>query len=256
MCRADERDRLRKYREGANAAPCHTPAYGANCAELLRQLPKIVGNATRLSRATLRRDVTRVPREIGGPGLAKMEARTSVTSHLARWEPGKMALDPLSDVHTVNGPAWSAVSATWLVAGRDRRCCHGTTRMPRRVRRAPLAPACGGRACAARDARVARAGRASTACEGPAHTAYGWGNGELPARQLVRSFFLAPSSRSPFLRGSRRAPCIRPDSCPREADRGSGRTGSLCAAYSGNLPPQTFRRPSVSESATVGSAPR
>lgn len=52
---------------------CHEPASDAKSAELLRKLEEIVDRAVRLSRATFRRDVTRILRTIGGPGLTKVD---------------------------------------------------------------------------------------------------------------------------------------------------------------------------------------
>jgi len=54
-------------------AGCHGPASGAKYAELLDKVVEIVDRATRLSRATLRREFMRILREIPGPGLAKVD---------------------------------------------------------------------------------------------------------------------------------------------------------------------------------------
>lgn len=71
--RADERTRQQERRAAAKAAGCHGPASDAKYAELLHKLVEIVDRTTRLSRATFRRDVTRILREIRGPGLAKVD---------------------------------------------------------------------------------------------------------------------------------------------------------------------------------------
>jgi hypothetical protein len=60
--RADERLRQEKHREGREGEDCHEPPSGRKCAELLVKLEQIVDKATRLSRATFRRDALRILR--------------------------------------------------------------------------------------------------------------------------------------------------------------------------------------------------
>lgn len=62
--RADERERQRKHRDGPAEAKCHEPASDAKALELLKKWEEIVDRATRLSRATFRRDAMRILREM------------------------------------------------------------------------------------------------------------------------------------------------------------------------------------------------
>lgn len=64
--REDERARQRKHRDSTRSGECHEPPSDGNSLELLLKLQQIMDKASRLSRATFRRDALRILRKRTG----------------------------------------------------------------------------------------------------------------------------------------------------------------------------------------------
>ena len=89
----DERARQQRRRDAVRAAGCHELASAANRLDLLRKVQQIVDKAASLSRATLRRDLARILRQIG-PKMDKAVGRHELPSALGGREMGsRSALD-------------------------------------------------------------------------------------------------------------------------------------------------------------------
>jgi hypothetical protein len=90
---ADERARQQRRRDAVRAAGCHAQASVHNSPDLLGKVQQIVDKVASLSRATLRRDLARILREIG-PKMDKTDGRHALPSALGAREMGsRSALD-------------------------------------------------------------------------------------------------------------------------------------------------------------------
>jgi hypothetical protein len=71
--RADERERQRRRRKGAQEGPCHEPASDGKYSDILEKLQQIVDKAVDLSRATFRREARQILRKCGTWGGSELD---------------------------------------------------------------------------------------------------------------------------------------------------------------------------------------
>jgi hypothetical protein len=95
--RVDERARQQTRRDAVRVAGCHELASAANNPDLLRKVHQIVDKAASLSRATLRRDLARILREIG-PKMDKAGGRHELPSALGVREMGSRSAPDVDGV--------------------------------------------------------------------------------------------------------------------------------------------------------------
>lgn len=101
--RADERARQRQHRDAVKAAKGHEPASDAKGTELLRKLQEIVDKAASLSRATFRRDATRILRRIGPIGAAGVDRAGGRHELACALGPAENGSRSVVDVDSVTG---------------------------------------------------------------------------------------------------------------------------------------------------------
>jgi hypothetical protein len=82
---------------------CHEPASDAKGMELLMKLQEIVDKAARLSRATFRRDATRILRKIGPIGARGVDRAGVCHEPACAPEPAENGSRSVVDVDSVTG---------------------------------------------------------------------------------------------------------------------------------------------------------
>ena len=85
------------------AGRCHEPASDAKGMELLRKLQEIVDKAARLSRATFRRDATRILRRIGPIEAAGVDSSGGRHELACALGPAENGSGSVVDVDNVTG---------------------------------------------------------------------------------------------------------------------------------------------------------
>jgi hypothetical protein len=109
--RADERARQQKHRDAARRSDGHEPASDGNYSKLLGKLQQIVDDASRLSRATFRRDARRILRKSRAFASAAVDGAGGCHELASVPVPAEMALDgPLAWTASRTGMACDAVA--------------------------------------------------------------------------------------------------------------------------------------------------
>jgi len=128
----------------AATAPGRHPSGGMSRATL-RPQPRGLAHETAPNRGQDREPVTSYPPSRSGENSSgsrrkRGQGRRTSRATLRPGSPRKWLSigAPRGQRHE---PVWRCVTRSWLVGGRDRRCCCRAPRAPRRSRRGPVAPA-------------------------------------------------------------------------------------------------------------------